>query len=223
MLEAVGGSNHTGSVLPDGVGAQMSLRMNSGLLLPGEAPLQVAGELFFPRVLIEPAVLLICLPGGAMNRRFFDLLPPPGDSGMQDASFSFVRQMTARGFIVATLDHPGVGESSRPQDDFALSGDLLGQAAANVQPILLQHVQAHYGRALPGLQSIGVGHSMGAMITILQQAQHGTHAAVALLGFATRGMPEHVPEVFSRAAADPVQLRQQLPQIARDLLCRQLG
>ena len=52
--------------------------------------------------------------------------------------------------------------------------------------------------ALPELVSVGVGHSMGAMLTVEQQATHRTHTALALLGFGNRGLPDLLdPEVVA--------------------------
>jgi pimeloyl-ACP methyl ester carboxylesterase len=46
--------------------------------------------------------------------------------------------------------------------------------------------------AIDRLVPIGLGHSMGAMITIVQQAEHSTYAAVVNLGSMGAGLPQHV-------------------------------
>jgi pimeloyl-ACP methyl ester carboxylesterase len=204
----------TVGVSPDGTGLVHSFRAASGISLPGEGRLEMAVDIHFPKQLIEPAVMLVCLPGGGMNRRFFDLQPP---ESQDDGSFSFARHMTARGFIVASADHLGVGESSRPKDGYALSSDVLSQAADHIHGTIRVQVQSHYGNALAHLCSIGVGHSMGAMITVLQQAQHRSHQAIVLLGFSTRGLPEYVPQPLQELARDPVALRAQLATHARHM------
>jgi pimeloyl-ACP methyl ester carboxylesterase len=201
-------------VAADGTGSVHSFRTDSGILLPGEGPLEMTVDIHFPRQLVEPAVMLVCLPGGGINRRFFDLQPP---ESQRDGSFSFARHMTTRGFIVALVDHLGVGESSRPKDGYALSSDVLSQAADHVHGAIRAQVQAHYGSAFAHPCSIGVGHSMGAMITVLQQAQHHTHQAIVLLGFSTRGLPEYVPQPLHGLTRDPVALRAQLATHARDM------
>jgi pimeloyl-ACP methyl ester carboxylesterase len=201
-------------VPPDSTVSVLSFRTDSGISLPGEGPLEMAVDIHFPRQLVEPAVMLVCLPGGGTNRCFFDLQPP---ESQRDGSFSFARHMTARGFIVALVDHLGVGESSRPRDGYALSSDVLSQAADHVHGAIRAQVQAHYGNAFARPCSIGVGHSMGAMITVLQQAQHHTHQAIVLLGFSTRGLPEYVPQPLHGLTRDPVALRAQLATHARDM------
>jgi pimeloyl-ACP methyl ester carboxylesterase len=135
--------------------------------------------------------------------------------GVRDLSFA--RYMTARGFIVALVDHLGIGDSSRPKDGYALSSDVLSEAADHVHGAIRAQVQAQYGNTSAHLFSIGVGHSMGGMITVLQQAHHHTHEAIVLLGFSTRGLPEYVPQPLHGLARDPVALRAQLAAHARQM------
>lgn len=200
-----------------------SLRVDTGVSVPGGAPLRVAIEVRAPRQAslgAAPAVL-VCQPGGGMNRRYWDLMPGngPGGEAAKDISFSFARQMAGRGFIVAYLDHPGVGESDRPEDGYALTPErviqanqaavaqvLAGLRAGSLLPVL---------PPLPELVSIGVGHSMGAMTTLLQQAAFRTYAGLALLGFSTRGMPEYVSPEVKALAQDPAAVRAQLLRLAR--------
>ena len=155
-----------------------------------------------------------------MNRRYFDLQPPPlaGVDQVGDDSYSFAAQMTARGFIVAALDHLGLGDSSKPEDGWQLTAELLTQAnataTAELQTRLREGRLADGVPALPALRSIGVGHSMGAMLTVLQQHSARQHAAIALLGFSTRGLPEYAPPGL-KDAPDPVAVRPQLTEYAR--------
>ena len=199
---------------PDGSASVDTFLTDSGLSLPDEGRLNMAVTIHFPRHRVEPAVLLVCLPGGGMNRRFFDLMPP-ATNGPRDASFSFARQMAACGFIVALIDHLGIGESSRPKDGFALSGDVLARATHYVLGAVNTRVQTHYGASAAQPCTIGVGHSMGALVTVLQQAQHRSYQAIALLGFSTHGLPTYVPQPLHSLARDPRALRAQLPQLAK--------
>ena len=202
------------------------LKLEAGIELPGEPPLQVGASVWWPEAAARANTLLLCLPGGNMNRRYFDLRPPPQGGGGDlhteggDDTFSIAAQMTSRGFIVAPLDHLGQGDSSKPQDGWQLTAELLVQANINATNELLARLRE--GRlspdlpALPDLRSIGVGHSMGAMLTVLQQHAARQHAGVALLGFSTRGLPEYAPPAV-RDAADPTAVRPLLPQIARKM------
>jgi hypothetical protein len=69
--------------------------------------------------------------------------------------------------------------------------------------------------ALPELVSVGVGHSMGAMLTVEQQATHRTHHALALLGFGNRGLPDLLHPDVVALADDPDELRRRLPELWR--------
>lgn len=186
------------------------LRLDSGVTLPGESRLCMTVDVHKPAAGLARPVALVCLPGGGMNRHYFDLT---AKDGADDAkSFSFVHQMTARGFIVVTMDYLGVGDSDRPADGHALTPDLLVQANAAVQAQVLESLR----KDVPDLVTIGIGHSMGAMMTILQQARDGTHVAIALLGFSTRGMPEYLSgEARALAAEGHEVVRARLVELAR--------
>jgi pimeloyl-ACP methyl ester carboxylesterase len=184
----------------------MTHRLPLKLALPNEGPLQIAATLYEAASTTGDPMLLVCLPGGGMNRGYFDLMPDDGDT-----SFSFARQMTARGFHVLTIDHIGIGDSTRPRDGYALDAALLAQANEEA----LQQVLIELRRTMPKLRSVGVGHSMGAMLTLVQQATYKPHAAIALLGFSTRGLPDYTPSAQAELAKDPQQLREQLPALAR--------
>ncbi|MES0872856.1 alpha/beta hydrolase [Sinimarinibacterium thermocellulolyticum] len=193
----------------------LHLTLDTGVALPGEPVLKIGASVWWPGQVTQVTTLLLCLPGGNMNRRYFDLRAPDGDD-----SFSFAAQMSARGFIVAALDHLGLGDSSKPRDGWQLSAEVLVQANIDATAELLARV--HQGRlhpdlpALSGLRSIGVGHSMGAMLTILQQHAARQHAAVVLLGFSTRGLPEYAPPAV-KDVADPLAVRPQLATIAKTM------
>jgi pimeloyl-ACP methyl ester carboxylesterase len=118
-----------------------------------------------------PKALLFCLAGGGANRRYFDL----GDASDRDSSFA--ARMTAAGFAVAAADVPGVGDSEVPPD----AGFFTPRAAAAALHTALSHLQ-------PGVPIIGVGHSMGGMLIVLQQGRFADFAGVALLGSNAGGL-----------------------------------
>ncbi|TDU32096.1 alpha-beta hydrolase superfamily lysophospholipase [Panacagrimonas perspica] len=193
----------------------IDLVIPSNVRLDGEPALHSAATVFLPADHDSASTALVCLAGGNMNRRYFDLQTEGDDS------FSFAAQMTARGFIVVTIDHLGLGDSSRPQDGYALTPDVLARANAHATADVLARLRE--GRLapdlppMPALRSLGVGHSMGAMLTTLQQAQARRHAGIALLGFSTRGLPKFVPEDVRVLASDPVAVRARLVEFARRL------
>jgi pimeloyl-ACP methyl ester carboxylesterase len=118
-----------------------------------------------------PKALLFCLAGGGANRHYFDL----GDSN--DRDYSFAARMTAAGFAVAAADVPGVGDSALPPG----AGFFTPRAAAAALHAALAQLQ-------PGVPVIGIGHSMGGMLIVLQQGRFADFAGVALLGANAGGL-----------------------------------
>jgi pimeloyl-ACP methyl ester carboxylesterase len=189
------------------------LKIAPGIVLPNEQALQIAVEIRLPPKTGSLPVALVCLPGGGMNRRFYDL------QAEGDDSFSFADHMAKQGFIVVMIDTLGIGESTRPVDGYALTAELLAEANANVTRQLLDDLRsgAIDGQPRPGLASIGVGHSMGALLTVLQQSKYRQHAALVLLGFATRGLPEYLQPEARELAIDTLKVRAELVRLARDM------
>jgi pimeloyl-ACP methyl ester carboxylesterase len=161
----------------------------------------MAMEVFAP---VGDAVsILCCLAGGPLTRRYWDL-DVPGANG----DYSFARTMAAKGHYVVLADHLGIGESMVDAPD-ELTVDEMAAASHDAFCTKL--------RELPVLPAIGVGHSMGSMMTAIQQARFRTYAAIALTGFANRGLdfpvrfhgnkmrPEVVPVVKAIAAKPPRQ------------------
>ncbi|MGH8460085.1 MAG: alpha/beta hydrolase [Stenotrophobium sp.] len=193
----------------------IKLHADSGVQLPGEGVLQLGAEVWAPNDLdrSKSVAALVCLPGGGMTRRYFDL------DVEGDPTFSFAKQMVARGFVVILIDPLGVGESTRPADGYAVTAEVVAEANANVTAQIVRKLRAgSLSPLLPALQNLntmGVGHSMGAMMTLVQQAQYRQHAAIALLGFSTRGLPEYMPPQVRELAKDPVAVRAKLTSLAR--------
>jgi len=193
------------------------LTLPSGLDLPGEGPLDLAVEIFWPDRLDagKPPVSYFCLPGGSINRHYYNL------KAEGDDSFSFAAMMARQGAITVTVDHVGVGDSSKPRDGFLLTPDRLTEANANAAARVLAGLrEGSLIESLPplrGLVSIGVGHSMGGMLTVLQQALRRQHDGLLLMGFANRGLLSHLPEPAHRLAGNPAAVRVEIEAVARSI------
>lgn len=170
-----------------------------GTTVPSLVGRRVATDVFLPAPGRVRPIALCCLPGGGMSRRYWDLRPAG------DETYSFARWMAGAGFPVIVGDHLGTGDSTLPD---GAEVPLLGQvAAANDAAfrVLLDELRRTGiagGDPVPGLRSVGVGHSMGATMTIRQQAAHDTYDAVALLGFGFDGTPAHLPPEVLAACAE---------------------
>ena len=194
-----------------------TLMLPSGLDLPGEGVLDLAVEIFWPDRIDpgKPVVSYFCLPGGSINRHYYNL------KAEGDDSFSFAAMMARQGAITVAVDHLGVGESDRPRDGFLLTPDRLAQANANAAATVLAGLRdGSLIEELPpigGLVSIGVGHSMGGMLTVLQQALRHQHDGLLLMGFANGGLLAHLPEPAHRLSGNPEAVTAEIEAVARSI------
>jgi hypothetical protein len=69
---------------------------------------------------------------------------------------------------------------------------------------------------LPRVRPVGVGHSAGALLTVYEQARHRPFAGLALLGFAGRGLVEHLRPTERALAGDPAGCRAALGDLVRE-------
>ena len=91
----------------------------------GEALSQTAW-LFLPEQPVTAKAVLLCLPGGTYDKRYWHL-EVPGHPG-----YSFAEHLTGQGYLVVALDHLAVGESSDPDASGDLSLTLLADGDAAV-------------------------------------------------------------------------------------------
>jgi Serine aminopeptidase, S33 len=150
--------------------------------LPFDEPTHLAASVHVPDLAVAaPRAVLICWPGGSYARAYWDM-HIAGYSG-----YSFAEHMTAQGFVVLAADHLGVGASSKPADGDKVGFETMSAAAASfvdqVRALLAEGSPEFGAPPLPGIPIIGVGHSLGACLTVVTQARHRCYDAVALLGF----------------------------------------
>lgn len=174
----------------------------------GGVPAWISAGVFLPVRPAQPSAVLFCFPGGGVTRAYFDM--------QGETRFSFVRIMTDLGHVCACFDHPGCGGSSVPEEGFALSADAVAAAgAAAARQVISMLETGDRLPALPRFRRIGVGHSMGAMVVALQQAEEQLYDGAALLCFSTRGLPEVLTEQECLVADQPVRLEADYQRLAR--------
>ena len=187
--------------------SRTTIRLDAGPAAPdGVAVLEA--DVFSP----DPAGLgpgpavVVCLPGGGMSRRYFDLDVPP-----QVGAYSMARHLAGLGMVVVTVDHPGVGGSDRPEDGYALTAETVAEVDGHVTRLVLSGLRAGTLVAdlppLPGLRPVGLGHSMGAYVTVVQQARRRSYERLVLLGFTGGGLPSFLTEEELRYSGDPEGVR----------------
>ncbi|HEV3358661.1 MAG TPA: alpha/beta fold hydrolase [Pseudonocardiaceae bacterium] len=156
----------------------------------------LAADVFTPSAEERP-IVLCCLPGGGMSRRYWDLMPP------NDESYSFALRMVRCGVTVIALDHVGTGESTFPPGRAPLLGQAIAANDAAFRLLCDELAETGIGGGpIPNPRRIGVGHSMGAVLSVRQQAAYETYDALALLGFSLAGLPAAVPAEILDATGD---------------------
>jgi pimeloyl-ACP methyl ester carboxylesterase len=176
-------------------GRNMNFAMGVGPIsatvdLTGKVPLEgthhIAAWIFPPRGTTSDSVpLLWCLPGGSYSKAYWHFQVP----GHHD--YSFAEYCSARGMLTIAVDHIGTGDSSR----HSRASELLPQVVAGANELAYAELTARAtaGELVPGLGAsaigprVGVGHSMGAMLAVIQQSRYDSFDAVASLGFGNVG------------------------------------
>ena len=142
-------------------------------------PLRQTARVFLPEDAAQVHGVLCCLPGGSYDWHYWHL-DVPGHHG-----YSFAEHFASIGYVVVTVDHLGIGESS-PADGPPLRLDHLARGdAAAVSEIRERAKSGALHAELPPVDVpfVGVGHSMGACLTVMVQAQQRCYDAVVLLGY----------------------------------------
>jgi pimeloyl-ACP methyl ester carboxylesterase len=123
-------------------------------------------------------VLLCAYPGGGYGRRYYDV------EWHGSREYSEAAHHASRGWIVACVDHLGVGESSPVDASVGLRALAAGDAVVAAR--IASGLRA--GNLVSGLGPvridavIGVGQSMGGALVTIAQAEHAPFDAVAILG-----------------------------------------
>ena len=146
----------------------------------------IVGRLFLPpRPPMGRASVVTCLHGGSYDWLYYHA-EIPGNPG-----YSMAEHLAGLGHIVISLDQLGVGESSRPGAPKLAGREVVAKAThAAMQQA---YAQLHGGTLhpdlppLPNLLKVGIGHSMGGMQVITEQAHYETYDLVAVLGHSNFG------------------------------------
>lgn len=173
--------------------ARIDLTFDVTDALPVEATrgqrIAISGWLFPPMPDALPAArprVMTLFAGGSYDKRYHDA-QVPGQEG-----YSAAERLAALGNVVLLLDHLGVGGSSRLPDQKQATRRVCAQAAHAACVQFFARLAA--GTLDPGLPPIadpvrlGGGHSMGAMMAILQQAEHRTFDGVMVIGYTAEGV-----------------------------------
>lgn len=187
-----------------------------GPVLDGEPDGALAVTVTAPEAthLSDPPRVYFCVPGGGLDRGYFDLRDGIG------TRFSFAVQMAERGGITVAIDPLGIGGSTRPGRGFELTAEVHARVLARLHATICARLRA--GRLLAmlppltDLVSIGVGHSLGALLVLFQQDATASFEALALLGFGTQGLPAALDGELASFAGDPAGACANVIRLARE-------
>jgi alpha-beta hydrolase superfamily lysophospholipase len=125
-------------------------------------------------------VVCFAKPGAGYSRRYFtEDLPGPGRGAQADWH-------AQRGWIVVSVDHLGVGDSSQ-HDPLRLSYGPVVAASEAAETEVRQKLAA--GTLVEGLGpmrhpvTIGIGQSMGGSLTVIQQGRYHSYDGIGVLGY----------------------------------------
>lgn len=142
---------------------------------------------------LASAIVLVCWPGGSYNRSYWDFEVPG------HPAYSFAEYTASRGFIVVNADPLGVGASSAPTDGEVVDLELMGAASdAFVRELRARLAAGELHESLGPIADatlVGVGHSLGGAMVMVQQATQQSYDRLCVLGY-NNGVKEVVDEAF---------------------------
>ncbi|MFT3930949.1 MAG: alpha/beta fold hydrolase [Spongiibacteraceae bacterium] len=157
--------------------------------ITGGERIAISAWLFFPdditKLHAKPTVMTL-VHGGSYDKRYFHCEIP----GHTD--YSAAQYLAELGNIVLVPDLLGVGDSAKAANQKKATRHIV--ALANHAADIECYRRLKEGRlhsSLPAFDTftkVGVGHSMGGMQIITQQAEHKTYDGVMILGFTTIGV-----------------------------------
>jgi alpha-beta hydrolase superfamily lysophospholipase len=165
----------------------------------------ISAWVFMPaptRLVAAKNAVVVLLNGATYDKRYWHL-SVPGRSG-----YSMAEYLQERGHVVVLLDHLGVGESSRPSNGFLIDRHIAARASELATMEIFDRLAK--GRLDPAVAplsdftKVGVGHSMGSMLLITQQATYRTFDRVAITGYTAIGVHMMVNGVYEDGYLGPI-------------------
>ena len=156
-------------------------RLTFPVTLSDGSAAEVVGYLYY-KGSYRDRTLLVAIHGATYNHKYWDV---PAINGHD---YSFARYMAERKYAVLAIDQLGTGESTRPED-----GDLLtlDQTASAIHQVITQLRAGEGGVGYAFCRVVTVGHSLGAINAIYEQATY--HDADAVVSTGMGHVPHELP------------------------------
>lgn len=173
---------------------QLDLLVEGGVGFLGKQT--ISSWLFLPET-SKIDTLLVCLAGGGFSKSYYHSV------FQNHPNYSFAEYMCTQGFAVLALDNLGMGDSDKPANAEYVNKQTIAQFHhAALQAVLSRLKMGEWGEpATPSI--IGIGHSMGAMILIEQQASCHSFDKIVVLGWSNIGLDFDISALESLAKSAP--------------------
>src|SRR5256885_2324060 len=148
----------------DAVGIGEPLHIRASVVLPT------------PDAMSDPPVVCFAFPGAGYSRGYYTFDMPGAHDGGEAGWHA------ARGWIVVSIDHLGVGESAIPSEAVPTTFEHIAAANhATVTEMLQLLADGAIADGFPPVRHptvLGFGQSMGGCFTVVQQGHHATFDAI---------------------------------------------
>jgi pimeloyl-ACP methyl ester carboxylesterase len=134
-----------------------------------------------PGSLPERPVVCFGKPGGGYSRGYYTVDLPGPSSGAE------AQWHADRGWIFASVDHLGVGDSTVPADPECLDYTTVAAGNQAAEQEVLARLAA--GKLVAGYPivadplTLGIGQSMGGCMTVIQQGRYRCYDGIGVLGY----------------------------------------
>jgi len=175
------------------VARRVDLRIEVSSVVGFDHSATLAVTVLLPELERLPARPVVCFakPGGGYSRGYYTCDLPGPVAGAQ-ADFH-----AERGWIFVAMDNLGSGDSMLPANEQSDMAATVAAAQAAESEILARLANGVLEPGYPPVAQpvvIGIGHSTGALLTIVQQARHRLYDGVGVLGFsAVQSLPPTPP------------------------------
>lgn len=156
-------------------------RLTFPVTLSNGSDAEVVGYLYY-KGSYRDRTLLVAIHGATYNHKYWDV---PDINGHE---YSFARYMADRKYAVLAIDQLGTGDSTRPDDGDVLTVD---QTASAIHQVITQLRAGEGGVGYPFGRVVTVGHSLGAINAIYEQATY--HDADAVVSTGMGHVPHELP------------------------------